>query len=57
MMLQAPHDFALSLHGSEKNGVIFMITKKNLSFIMFDVPVATMVVRTNVSQDALTFSF
>jgi clathrin heavy chain len=49
---EAPNDFAVSLHLSEKHGVIFMITKAGYLF-MFDVQTASMLIRTKVSQDTV----
>ena len=47
---EAPTDFAVGLHLSEKYGVIFMITKAGYLF-MFDIQTAAMLVRTKISQD------
>lgn len=52
---EAPTDFAVALHLSEKHGVVFMITKAGFLF-MFDVATATMLVRTRVSQDTIFIS-
>jgi len=52
---EAPSDFAVALHLSEKHGVVFMITKAGYLF-MFDVLTATMLVRTRVSQDTVFIS-
>mmetsp|Transcript_108985 Transcript_108985/g.351874 ORF Transcript_108985/g.351874 Transcript_108985/m.351874 type:complete len:1524 (+) Transcript_108985:1-4572(+) len=52
---EAPSDFAVALHLSEKHGVVFMVTKAGYLF-MFDVATATMLVRTRVSQDTVFIS-
>jgi len=52
---EAPNDFAVALHLSEKHGVIFMVTKNGYLF-MFDVATGTMLVRTRVSQDTVFIS-
>ena len=52
---EAPNDFAVALHLSEKHGVIFMITKAGYLF-MFDVATASMLMRTKVSQDTVFIS-
>mmetsp|Transcript_59562 Transcript_59562/g.174212 ORF Transcript_59562/g.174212 Transcript_59562/m.174212 type:complete len:1727 (+) Transcript_59562:54-5234(+) len=52
---EAPSDFAIALHLSEKHGVAFMVTKAGYLFI-FDVATATMLVRTRVSQDTVFIS-
>jgi clathrin heavy chain len=49
---EAPGDFAVSLHISEKHGVIFMVTKGGWLF-MFDVATASLLARQRVSQDAI----
>jgi len=49
---EAASDFAVSLHLSEKHGVIFMMTKAGYMF-MFDVATASMLVRTRVSTDTI----
>lgn len=49
---EAPQDFAMSLHVSEKHGVVFMITKHGWLF-MFDVATGAMLVRQRVSQDTI----
>jgi clathrin heavy chain len=49
---EAPSDFAVSIHLSEKHGVIFMITKAGYLFV-FDVQTASMLMRTKVSQDSV----
>jgi len=51
----APSDFAVALHLSEKHGVVFMVTKAGFLFI-FDVASATMLVRTKVSQETIFIS-
>jgi len=52
---EAPGDFAVSLHLSEKHGVIFMVTKAGYLF-MFDVATASMLIRTRASQDTIFIS-
>lgn len=52
---EAPGDFAVSLHLSEKHGVIFMVTKAGYLF-MFDVATASMLVRTRASQETIFIS-
>jgi len=52
---EAPSDFAVALHLSEKHGVVFVVTKAGYLF-MFDVATATMLVRTRVSQDTIFIS-
>uniref|UniRef100_A0A7S4QZJ1 Clathrin heavy chain n=1 Tax=Alexandrium monilatum TaxID=311494 RepID=A0A7S4QZJ1_9DINO len=52
---EAPNDFAVALHLSEKHGVVFTVTKAGYLFI-FDVATATMLVRTRVSQDTIFIS-
>jgi len=49
---EAPQDFAVGLHLSEKHGVVFMITKAGF-LLMFDVATATMLVRTRVSTETV----
>eukprot|EP00425_Heterocapsa_triquetra_P012914 CAMPEP_0195155382 /NCGR_PEP_ID=MMETSP0448-20130528/184129_1 /TAXON_ID=66468 /ORGANISM="Heterocapsa triquestra, Strain CCMP 448" /LENGTH=1710 /DNA_ID=CAMNT_0040194169 /DNA_START=8 /DNA_END=5137 /DNA_ORIENTATION=+ len=55
MAPEAPTDFALSLHFSEKTGVVFMVTKAGYFFV-FDVATATMLVRTRASQETVFIS-
>ncbi|CAK0821327.1 unnamed protein product [Prorocentrum cordatum] len=52
---EAPSDFAVALHLSEKHGVIFMITKAGYLFV-FDAATASMLVRTRVSQETIFIS-
>jgi len=52
---EAPNDFAVAVHLSEKHGVLFMITKAGYLF-MFDIVTAAMLVRTKVSQDTVFIS-
>lgn len=52
---EAPNDFAVALHLSEKFGVVFMITKAGYLF-MFDVATGATLVRTRVSQDTVFIS-
>mmetsp|Transcript_108621 Transcript_108621/g.188021 ORF Transcript_108621/g.188021 Transcript_108621/m.188021 type:complete len:1721 (-) Transcript_108621:142-5304(-) len=52
---EAPSDFAVALHLSEKHGVIFMVTKAGYLF-MFDVQTASTLVRTKISQDTIFIS-
>eukprot|EP00933_Yihiella_yeosuensis_P029624 TRINITY_DN23254_c0_g2_i2.p1 TRINITY_DN23254_c0_g2~~TRINITY_DN23254_c0_g2_i2.p1 ORF type:complete len:1724 (+),score=416.69 TRINITY_DN23254_c0_g2_i2:72-5243(+) len=52
---EAPTDFAVGLHLSEKHGVVFMITKAGFLF-MFDVATGAMLVRSRVSQDTIFLS-
>jgi clathrin heavy chain len=52
---EAPNDFAVALHVSEKYGVIFMVTKAGYLF-MFDVQTASMLLRTKISQDSVFIS-
>ncbi|CAL1171635.1 unnamed protein product [Cladocopium goreaui] len=49
---EAPTDFAVGLHLSEKHGVVFMITKAGFLF-MFDIGTGTMLVRSRVSQETV----
>ncbi|CAK9081915.1 Clathrin heavy chain 1 [Durusdinium trenchii] len=49
---EAPTDFAVGLHLSEKHGVIFMVTKAGFLF-MFDIGTGTMLVRSRVSQETV----
>jgi len=49
---EAPTDFAVGLHLSEKHGVVFMITKAGYLF-MFDIGTGTMLVRSKVSQETV----
>ncbi|CAE7493273.1 Cltc [Symbiodinium natans] len=49
---EAPTDFAVGLHLSEKHGVVFMITKAGYLF-MFDIGTGTMLVRSRVSQETV----
>ncbi|CAE8586426.1 unnamed protein product [Polarella glacialis] len=51
----APSDFAVGLHLSEKHGVVFMVTKAGYLF-MFDVATGAMLVRSKVSQDTIFIS-
>jgi len=52
---EAPADFAVALHLSEKHGVALMVTKAGFLFV-FDVATATALVRTRVSQDTVFLS-
>mmetsp|Transcript_25742 Transcript_25742/g.76663 ORF Transcript_25742/g.76663 Transcript_25742/m.76663 type:complete len:1721 (-) Transcript_25742:262-5424(-) len=52
---EAPGDFAVGLHVSEKHGVVFMITKAGYLF-MFDIQTAAMLVRTKISQETVFIS-
>jgi len=52
MPAEAPTDFAVGLHLSEKHGVVFMITKAGYLF-MFDIGTGTMLVRSKVSQETV----
>merc|ERR1719230_2316651 len=52
---EAPSDFAVALHLSEKQGVVFMVTKAGFLFV-FDVASATMLIRTRVSQETVFIS-
>jgi len=52
---EAPTDFAVALHFSEKHGVVYMVTKAGFLF-MFDVATGTMLVRSRVSQDTIFIS-
>mmetsp|Transcript_30328 Transcript_30328/g.70760 ORF Transcript_30328/g.70760 Transcript_30328/m.70760 type:complete len:1710 (-) Transcript_30328:179-5308(-) len=49
---EAPSDFAVALHLSEKHGVVYMITKAGF-LLVFDVATAAMLIRTKVSQDVV----
>ena len=49
---EAESVFAVSLHLSEKHGVIFMLTNSGYMF-MFDIASATMLVRTRVSTETI----
>jgi len=49
---EAPADFAVALHLSEKHGVVYMITKAGF-LLVFDVATASMIIRTKVSQDVV----
>eukprot|EP00928_Gymnodinium_smaydae_P000827 TRINITY_DN1030_c0_g1_i3.p1 TRINITY_DN1030_c0_g1~~TRINITY_DN1030_c0_g1_i3.p1 ORF type:complete len:1741 (-),score=474.00 TRINITY_DN1030_c0_g1_i3:126-5348(-) len=52
---EAPGDFAVALHLSEKHGVVYMITKQGF-LLVFDIATATMIVRTRVSQETIFIS-
>jgi clathrin heavy chain len=52
---EAPGDFAVSLHLSEKHGVVFMVTKAGYLF-MFDVQTGNTLIRTRVSQETVFIS-
>jgi len=52
---EAPSDFAVGLHLSERHGVAYMVTKAGYLFL-FDVCTASMLVRTRVSQDTIFLS-
>eukprot|EP00746_Dinoflagellata_sp_MGD_P128868 gnl/MRDRNA2_/MRDRNA2_63153_c0_seq1.p1 gnl/MRDRNA2_/MRDRNA2_63153_c0~~gnl/MRDRNA2_/MRDRNA2_63153_c0_seq1.p1 ORF type:complete len:1693 (+),score=391.73 gnl/MRDRNA2_/MRDRNA2_63153_c0_seq1:1-5079(+) len=52
---EAPNDFAVAMHLSEKYGVVFMITKAGYLFI-FDVQCGQMLVRTQISQETVFIS-
>eukprot|EP00929_Paragymnodinium_shiwhaense_P056354 TRINITY_DN2820_c0_g1_i2.p1 TRINITY_DN2820_c0_g1~~TRINITY_DN2820_c0_g1_i2.p1 ORF type:complete len:1724 (-),score=606.43 TRINITY_DN2820_c0_g1_i2:339-5510(-) len=52
---EAPGDFAVGLHLSEKHGVVYMITKAGF-MLVFDVATGTQLMSTRVSQDAVFIS-
>jgi len=52
---EAPGDFAVALHLSEKSGMVFMITKAGF-LLMFDVATTSMLVRTRISQESVFIS-
>lgn len=49
---EAPNDFAVSMHISEKHGVVFMITKQGFCF-MFDISTGALLFRYKVSNDSV----
>mmetsp|Transcript_131666 Transcript_131666/g.366972 ORF Transcript_131666/g.366972 Transcript_131666/m.366972 type:complete len:745 (-) Transcript_131666:8-2242(-) len=52
---EVPSDFAVALHFSERQGVLFMVTKAGY-IAVFDVATATQLFRTRFSQDAVFIS-
>jgi len=52
---EAPNDFAVAMHLSEKHGVLFVLTKNGF-LIVFDIATGTMLVRSRVSEDSIFIS-
>eukprot|EP00930_Biecheleria_cincta_P019685 TRINITY_DN1496_c0_g1_i1.p1 TRINITY_DN1496_c0_g1~~TRINITY_DN1496_c0_g1_i1.p1 ORF type:complete len:1703 (+),score=387.00 TRINITY_DN1496_c0_g1_i1:58-5166(+) len=55
MPTEAPGDFAVALHLSEKHGVVYMVTKAGF-LLLFDVATGTMLLRSRVSQESIFIS-